>query len=238
MRGTIALDIDGTLTDESYTVSPKVTAYLANLVKEGWQIIFITGRTFHFGFDILKDLPFHHYLAVQNGAIILEMPKAAIVSKKYLDLSIINPLEEICSERSTDFVIYAGFEYEDACYYRPKYFSRPLLHYLNRRIEAFKERWTAVDSYQDINLKEFPSIKCFGHYQEALELSQEIEKRLGLHIPLIRDPFDESYYVVQGTHPKISKGQALKDMMSLTKQTGKVIAAGDDYNDIDRKSVV
>lgn len=82
-----------------------------------------------------------------------------------------------------------------------------------------------------MELKEFPSLKCFGFHSSAVDLARKIETQLGLHVPLIRDPFDESYYVVQATHPQISKGQALKDFVQLNKNGGKIIAAGDDYND-------
>ncbi len=233
MYGTIALDIDGTITADSrqHTMPPRVVRYLTKLAQEGWQLFFITGRAFGSGYQILKGLPFNYYLAVQNGAIILEMPTQRIISKKYLDRSILCTMDTICHENPSDFVVCSGIEHQDIFYYRPKRFSAPLLSYLEERICSFKEIWRPLDSFHEMQINEFPSIKCFGQYEGALEITRKIEAALGLHVPLIRDPFDESYYVVQATHPEISKGQALHDLLAITGRCGKVIAAGDDHND-------
>lgn len=231
MRGTIALDIDGTITDGNELPS-NVIDYFKSLVDNGWRLVFITGRTFQSGFRTLQSLPFTYYFAVQNGAIILEMPSRRIVSKKYLDRTILAEMSEICFDEPTDFVIYSGFENNDQCYYRPEYFSTELMQYLNRRIESFEEIWHPLKSYDELALEFFPSIKCFGRYSSAKELAKRIEERLGLHVPLIKDPFATDYYVVQATHPQISKGQALLDLIAKTGERGKLIAAGDDYNDL------
>ncbi len=233
MYGTIALDIDGTLTTDmgNHMIPPRVLTYLSDLVKKGWQIMFITGRTFLTCYKTLQEVPFPYYLAVQNGAIILEMPARKILAKKYLHRSVFKEMEIICHGDPSDFVLYSGFEHNDVSYYRPKQFSSDLLAYLEKRMSGFGESWQAVDSYDELTIDEFASLKCFGKYEAALRLTTQIEKILGLHVPLIRDPFDESYYVVQATHPDISKGTALKDMLALTGRQGIVIAAGDDRND-------
>lgn len=230
MKGTIALDIDGTLTDD-HELSWDVINYLKSLADNGWRLMFITGRTFQAGFKALKFLPFSYFFAVQNGAIILEMPSQRIVSKKYLDRSIFTEMQEICREEPSDFVVYSGFENQDHCFYRPQCFSSDLMEYLQRRIESFKEIWHPLTSFDQMGLEHFPSVKCFGLHSSAKKLSKRIEERLGLHVPMIRDPFANDYYVVQATHPQISKGQALQDLIDITRQRGKVIAAGDDYND-------
>ena len=117
MQGTIALDIDGTLTADSrlHTMPPRVVKYLSQLVSDGWQLVFITGRTFMSAYRILQPLPFPYYLAVQNGAIILEMPSRRIVGKKYLDRSVFSAMELICRDEPSDFIVYAGYEHNDVC---------------------------------------------------------------------------------------------------------------------------
>ena len=231
MKGTIALDIDGTITVEHHALPDKVVRYLVGLVNEGWRLIFITGRTFAWGYAVLRFLPVDYYMAVQNGAIIIEMPSRKIISKKYLDRSIFPQMNAICEKEPSDFVIYAGFERNDQCYYRPKRFSKELLEYVKARVVALGELWEAVDAYDDLNLVEFPSVKCFGTIESAQRIAHAIESQLGLHVPLIKDPFDENYYVAQATHPIVNKGQALRDLMTHTQRNGTIIAAGDDNND-------
>lgn len=230
-KGIIALDIDGTITVEHHSLPAAVSQYLASLVRNGWQLVFITGRTFGWGYEVLESLQFPYYFAVQNGAIILEMPRRRIVSKRYLERSIIPKMEEVCQGEPTDFVVYSGYEYEDACYYRPNRFSEELVSYLNRRKTQLKEQWYPVNTFDEMPLESFASVKCFGNYDSLMQLANKIENNLGLHVPLIRDPFDPGYYIAQATHPLVNKGRALQDLMSVIGKANRIIAAGDDLND-------
>lgn len=231
MKGIIALDIDGTITPEHHGISREIVTFLGNLHEDGWRLIFITGRTFSWGYSALRFLPFPYYFAVQNGAIILEMPSRKILSKKYLDHSIIPAMETICQGKPTDFVVYAGYEFNDRCFYRPKHFDKDLLDYLKTRQQGLEESWEAVESFDELPIDSFPSVKCFGKMEWLKGITEEIESKLQLHIPVIRDTFNENYYVAQATNPLVSKGYALKDFIKFIGERGVVIAAGDDYND-------
>lgn len=231
MPGLIALDIDGTVTTFGADIPREVTAYLEQLVFAGWQIVFITGRTFTDGHQLLRGLKFPYYFSVQNGAITLSMPGEKIIDKRLLDTQIFPLMEKICMDEPTDFVIFAGFEYQDNCYYRSKNFSDELLHYLKQRTDAFSSVWYDLPSFEQIPLKTYPSLKCFGKFESANRIAQRIENEIGLHAPLIKDPFQNNYYVVQATHPDVSKGSALKNLMHILACDGPIIVAGDDNND-------
>lgn len=231
MNGVIALDIDGTTTIPGSPIPQDVINYLQQLVHDQWLILFVTGRSFYGSQFSLAVLPFPYYLAVQNGAIILEMPSQRILNKKYLDQEIIPVMQEICNAEPTDFVIFAGCEYNDVSYYRPHCFSEEMLNYVHQRKTAFKEDWKAVESFEQTGLRQFPSVKSFGTYARACELAKRIESQLGLHVPVIRDPFNNDFYVVQATHPEVNKGQALRDLTAQLGQGRMIIAAGDDLND-------
>jgi Cof subfamily protein (haloacid dehalogenase superfamily) len=231
-KGLIALDIDGTITTDMQDIPSSVINHLSELHQQGWAFVFITGRTFDFGYRVLKNLPFSYYYAVQNGAILVVMPDQNILLKKYLDLSIIPTMEKICADEPTDFVIYAGLEWKNQCFFRENHFSQELLEYLSARRKAFNEQWTDLTSFDQLPIHEFPSIKCFGDQVAAQHIAQNIEKYLGLHVPVIKDPFCSDYYVVQATHPQVSKGQVLRDLISRFDYHGNIIAAGDDLNDL------
>ena len=225
MKGLIALDIDGTITADNHSISLEVVNYLTSLTDEGWIIILITGRTFHMTFPIISTLSFPITIALQNGALILEMPSRKILKKKYLN-------KDILSSLPTDSVIYSGYENGDRCYYRSKHFDSELMDYLQKRIVAFQEDWTDVYSFEDIDIQEFPSIKYFGHHDSAQRIATQLEQQLHLHAPCIRDPFNGNYYVVQATDPTVDKGQALLDYKTHIGCNGTVIAAGNDNNDL------
>jgi len=231
MQGIIALDIDGTLTDNLTSLPPEVVDYLHQLHNEGWTLFFLTGRTFTFGFEALKALNFPYYFGVQNGALILEMPSKKILSKRYLGKSIVSAAEQICLKKSNDLVICMGYELSDRCYYRPQHLPRELLTYLNARKGVFLEEWQPITSYDEMTLMEFPSIKCFAQKKDADAIAADWEEELKLNVPVIQDPFGSGYHILQATATDVSKGNALKDFIHLNKPTGLVIAAGDDYND-------
>lgn len=232
MKGLIALDIDGTLTTQGQPIPTTVVNYLNQLATQGWMPIFITGRTFQWAHRILHAMKFPFYLSVQNGAMTLEMPSKKVIDRKYLNKNIIPIMEDICYGEPTDFIIYTGYEHNDQCYYRSKHFSKPLLDYLNARKIAYSEIWHDVQTFETLPIQEFASVKSFCRRDLAEKLIEKIEFRLGLHAPLIKDPFDESYYVIQSTHPEVNKGQALKDLIRLISWKEVVIAAGDDNNDL------
>ncbi len=231
-KGLIALDIDGTITSNMQDIPSTVVQYLSDLYQNGWSFIFITGRTFDFGYRVLKVFPFSYYYAVQNGAILLSMPDKKILMKKYLDCSIIPSMENICKDQPTDFVIYTGLALNNLCFFRESHFSKNLRIYLEARHKAFNEEWKNMNSFEELPIKQFPSIKCFGELISAQIIAEDIERILGLHVPVIKDPFSDEYYVVQATHPAVNKGEVLKDLIARMEYPGTIIAAGDDLNDL------
>ncbi len=230
--GIIALDIDGTITVDHHPIAPDVIAFMTKLHAEGWQFMFLTGRTFSWGYEVLKELPFPFTFAAQNGAIVLEMPSRAIVSRKYLTKKVIPVMEQICQDEPTDFVIYTGFENKDLCYYRSSHFDEELAHYLAERSQRMNETWVDIPSFDVMPVEEFSSVKCFGGYASTARIAQRIDSRLGLHIPLIRDPYRHDHFVAQATHPEADKGLALSELLRRYPNGTRVIAAGDDLNDI------
>ena len=232
MKGLIALDIDGTITVDLKPTPTEVVQYLHQLVESGWCIIFITGRTYHWGYEALRSLDFPYFYAVQNGAAILRMPDKEVVSRKYLNRDILPVREKICGEENTDFIVYTGYERSGFCYYRPEKMDQKLLEYLEARTIAFKEHWESVKSFDKMPLNEFPVVKCFGSEEQMNRISDRVSEELQLDAPVIRDPFNESFFLMQATCPGINKGQAIRDLKKMLAFEGSIIAAGDDNNDI------
>ncbi|MEM1282680.1 MAG: HAD hydrolase family protein, partial [Chlamydiota bacterium] len=173
-----------------------------------------------------------YFFAIHNGAIIVEMPSRKILAKKYLHPGIFQKLDDICKDEPSDYAVYGGYEFDDVCYYRPERYSPETLSYLERRVSGFREKWVEVKSYEELPISNFPSIKCFGKKESAERMAEKISSELQLHAPVIRDPFDDNYYVVQGTHSKVDKGEALLTLKSLISGCDFTIAGGDDLNDV------
>jgi Cof subfamily protein (haloacid dehalogenase superfamily) len=230
-KGIIALDIDGTLTDDDQELDARTIDALQQLIQEEWKLIFITGRPFQWGFRTLHRLPFPYALAVQNGALLVDMPTQTILDRRYLSQGILPLFESICQKQQTDFVIYSGLENEDWCYYRPSHLPSPILSYVLQRTADLGEKWQALADFSHVPVSTFSSIKCFAQEEQAYRLSEAIEAELGLHAPPNRDPYDRTYFVIQATHAEATKGDILRTFAQLMNVTSPIIAAGDDYND-------
>jgi Cof subfamily protein (haloacid dehalogenase superfamily) len=230
-RGIIALDIDGTVTAQTHELDSHVIDTLDQLTKEGWLIIFITGRPFQWGELTLRPLPFAYAMAVQNGALLLEMPSRKILIRKYLTQEVLPKIEKISQEYGTDCVVYSGLENDDWCYYRPSSLPPSMLSYGLQRAAFLGEKWQSLLTFSDLPISQFSSLKFFTKDDHALMLSQSIEHALGLHAPPNRDPFNPEYFVIQATHADATKGHILEEFVQIMGITGPIIAAGDDYND-------
>jgi len=232
-KGIIALDIDGTITHTLHDISPDVVQYLHTLSQEGWQIVFVTGRIFSFAYTIVRHFSFPYYLAVQNGADILEMPSQKLVHRSYLTGNEIALLEQVYIGQKEDFIVYAGYDVGDFCYFRPHKCTKPFLQYLGHMQILSKEPWVAVEDFDKDAKSLFSLVKCLGSQEEMQAVHAKIAKIPVLHATLIRDVLTESpYFLNLVTHHKATKAHALEYIIEKEKIEGPSIAAGDDRNDL------
>jgi hypothetical protein len=229
-KGWIALDIDGTITLDKYSVPKPVTDYLRELSRGGWNIALATGRPFAFAKMALSEFDFPYIFMAQNGSIALEMPSEKILFKNYISSDLVQLVERAYEGLLTDFLVYAGYEKGDFCYWRPKRYSDEDLHYLEDLQKRQKESWQAVDQFLDLD--DFPLIKCFGNLAGMNRIAKALRGTGKFQVAKIRDPFVKGYYLLLVTDQKASKGSALKEVFKIKGRGRKVIAAGDDENDI------
>jgi Cof subfamily protein (haloacid dehalogenase superfamily) len=230
-KALIALDIDGTLAPMKEPIPAAVAEYLNGVMAEGHQIVFLTGRTFTFARPMLKLMREPFYLAVQNGAAVVELPSKKVVYSKYLSKDILGELDRIFEGASNDYLIEGGVEEGDHCFYRSQRHTEEQLEYIRFRYQLSKENWIDTPSFQEAGIEAFPLIKCFGEKTFVDRIAQEINRKLDLHMPVILDPFKEKGYIAMGTHPQVSKGQSMQALQNLLGSHHFLIAAGDDNND-------
>jgi Cof subfamily protein (haloacid dehalogenase superfamily) len=229
-KGLLAFDIDGTLTHRLDWIDPKVVDYLKQLEREGWQIALATGRIFSFAWNILQHLDFPYLLAVQNGADILEMPSKKSLKRNYLSSSILPQIEESYQGCAEDYILYAGIDGGDFCYYRPAHFSEKMLKYLKVLESLGAAPWQPSD-FAFPSEFHFPLIKCFGEKGAMERLNDRLKRDPEIEVSMIHDPVDRSLYLNLITHPLANKGEVIRFLREYTKSKH-VIAAGDDRNDL------
>lgn len=227
-KGTIALDVDGTTTPGWNEVHPDVVEAITSYAKDGWEIVFITGRCFTSVDKALGCMQFPYRLAVQNGAVALSMPDRAILHSCGVGRKEWTGLDDISRDSDLDYALFTGPAHQDQVFYRPERYSPEMRRMIEQRAASCGEVWTAVDDYHALPVTEAASVKFVGPLEYINPVVEQAKRLLGMSIPLIRDPVTHEYWVAQGTHREADKGCALKRMSG----TGPVIAAGDDLNDL------
>jgi Cof subfamily protein (haloacid dehalogenase superfamily) len=231
MPGLIALDIDGTVAIDHQPINPAVVDYLESLWRAGWQLLFVTGRTYAWGWQLLESLPFPYYYAPFNGALVVHSRNAEVFSKNYLSAALLPGIEKICLHEGVEFIVYTDHHGETICYYRPHKFHPQLLEYVSYRKQRSQETWVALESFSSLPVEEFPALKCFGTFESNQKVAQALQEIIPLHVPVIRDPFNTDFSVLQITDAHVSKGNTVTLLAKHLKMEGRIIAAGDDYND-------
>lgn len=232
-KGWIALDLDGTITDETHHSPKEVVKFLHSIQEMGWEIVFITGRTLSFAQNVIKEFNFPYYLAIQNGADILFMPTKERVARHYLDSQVIPLLEQAFQGEEEDFIIYTGYEKGDYCYYRPDHFSTAILNHIQSKIMPLSvEPWKQVENFEFESGISFPLAKCLGTKESMQRIATLLHKTPDVSATLIRDPLADDSYLILVTAKLATKGCALNAIKKKTGKGGVTIAAGDDLNDI------
>lgn len=231
-RGTIALDIDGTITDKNHLIPDRVAAYFKTLFLEGWSFIFVTGRSFSFAHLALAKLKFPFLLAVQNGTDFFQMPEEKHLNSIYLKTDIIPALEKIYKKEEEDFLIYSGFELGDMCYYCPNNFSEPLKGYLDQLKKLSRKPWVELEHFSQHTFSKFPLIKCFGEKEKMDRIEAKLKDFKDIFMTIIKDPINPTFFLLLITHKEANKGDAVLKLLQIGKCLRPLIVGGDDNNDI------
>jgi len=226
----ICLDIDGTITEDKFSVPEEIREYLKNLSLKGYPLAFVTGRDFTFAHKAIEKFDFSYSIACQNGSIILSMPEKKELFRNYLDGSILPILEKAYEEVPIDFLIYSGYEKGDFCFYRKKNLQKESLMYIEDLQKRQNASWQEVEDFDPRHFSSFPLIKGFGPAKVMEMIKEKLSEYDFFDLSLIHDPFDDRYRLLQITKKGVSKGSAvsyLKKHLNLSY----TVVAGDDEND-------
>lgn len=222
LKGIIALDIDGTITKGASSLEKEIEAHLISLQNEGWQLFFVTGRTFAFAAPLFSHFKKPYFLAVQNGAELFEMPSERSVERHYINAKHLSDWLKIFTNEGIGLLVESGKKFGDITYYCPDDFSDNDKEYIKFRQSLSKDKWMPLKSMLELPLTEFAVGKYFADEDRA----QKIAKAIGDTI-VIRDPFRKGFYIGHINKKGASKAHILSSF------DAPLIAAGDDFNDLE-----
>lgn len=231
-KGLIALDLDGTLCPPNGKLSAKARLYIRERYHEGWVFAFVTGRIFPYAMQGIHAIDVPYLLATQNGADILSMPERTVVQRVYLTRDVVLDVDALYKEEKESFLIYAGFDRGDFCYYQPNRFSGPMLHHLETLMVLSAAPWVRIHRLEEIDQQAFPMLKGVGEREFLRGIQSRLLKHHSLATALGTDPVDPAYSILLINAVDATKGHALEFMRDYLAIDGPTIAAGDDYNDL------
>jgi hydroxymethylpyrimidine pyrophosphatase-like HAD family hydrolase len=230
--GWIAADIDGTLTAEAHTLPEEVKGALATWHSKGWRLLFVTGRPFAFGQKVVGALPFAYHIAVQNGSTLLKMPGKDVIYCNYLSTKELPRLDAIFAQSGLDYLVEAGVQADDVCYYRPQSYGKTDLEYLRFREELASAPFLPVADFEHLPFASFPLIKAFGPLQALQQIAEQVRAQIGLAVTVVHDPFRKGQHIALMTRSDVNKGNAVAFLLEQQAVRGPLITAGDDSNDL------
>ena len=144
----------------------------------------------------------------------------------------IHTLDPIFANERGGLLVEAGQERDDVCYYKPSDFQPDELRYIEKRISFSPETWIPVNSFEELDLTEFAVGKYFAPQMEAKKVADRIHQIPGFNVIIIHDPFRKGSHLAHINSHEASKGLILQEFIDMQPKKLPVIAAGDDYNDV------
>lgn len=221
----IALDIDGTLTNDDKIITPRTKNALMQAQKIGKKVVLATGRHPHGVIPYAKELELERYggcLLCFNGGIVVEVTQRGFktVYSKELPNVYIPQVCDILKDSNITVNTYTN----DTIIADKKENA-----YTNVEPDIIKLPFKRVDDFK--NYVDFPVNKLLlaGEPEELDKYEKILKKYLDGQV----DVFKSAPFFLEVVPLGVSKGASLSPLLKSMNLTSKnLIACGDSYNDI------
>lgn len=220
----IALDLDGTLTNDQKEISKDTLKYIIGIQQAGLKIALASGRPTHGVSHIARQLKldeFGGYMLSYNGGKIIRCSDGKILANHCLDLDLIPVLYQYAKDAGQSILTYTfdAVITEDADHELVKHES-----FLNGNMPIRK-----VTDFVEAVVKPPHKVAIIGEKEPLDKIFAELVQILGQRINIYRSA--ETYLEI--VPAQIDKGKALSFLLSELNMTPKqLIAVGDSYNDL------
>jgi Cof subfamily protein (haloacid dehalogenase superfamily) len=213
-----ALDVDGTLINDEYQLTPLTLKTLMDYQSRGGRIVLCTGRGPLNTLPILQELGVEGEMITYNGAATITSSALQILDQFSFSIGEALPFIRYCRKHAIHF---------DVC--------TPLEMYMERVSEIEKRMYEKYmlepDLLQDIATIDQPLVKFTAFGGEAIMNQVEKDwKQLDHGLKVIRS----GDFFIDVMNRKASKGNALKHLAELWEiDSSEIIAIGNYYNDLE-----
>ena len=231
----IALDIDGTLLNSRWEVSPANRAALAEATRRGIEVALVTGRRYDFALPVIQQIDSPLTMIVNNGAMVRDKDGATRLRhllpkdtawRVIQATSVWRECTSVVFDRSkANQVIVEKVDFEDGI--RGLYYRR------NREFlgeSAPLENCLTEDPIQVMLAGPVAPMR----EAESVLRSVQFSKEFTLAVTLYED---KDFSMIDVIHPSITKGSTLSEWAVLRNIAGaEILAIGDNHNDLEMLS--
>jgi len=226
----LALDIDGTLLNPEFRISPVDLAALRRVQAEGIEVVVVTGRRHTFALPIVEQLGFDLWIISSNGAITRSLAGETF----HRDLLPVETCRKLCAEMRE-------FRGNTVLTFDTEAKGAIVLEHMGE-LNVSIQRWLEKN-LQYINFV-VPIENSLTHdpvqamFCGTIALMQQAQAALaasGLEITVLRTEYEaRDLSIVDVLNQRCSKGHALErwaNFRGIPRE--EVMAIGDNYNDIE-----
>lgn len=227
----IAMDLDGTLLDDSKNISQDNIELVVELIDKGYEVVIATGRRYWSAKQLVKDINRPLVILANNGNIVRTTKNDSIIIKKYLDLNDFRTLIQEGKNRGLHPIVHVdGFEENIDLIIEMDKTNENYSNYIPKG----EERYRKVESYLEMEEDRILAVVYAGRKKELesfhLDINDRYPNRYNSHI---MENIAIAEALLEIMNPLGNKWLSLSE---YAKEQGisyeEIIAIGDDNNDI------
>jgi len=230
-------DLDGTLLNDHKNISDVNLKAIHQLRSNKVAFSVFTGRNFYSACEYLKMLAVEGLVALQNGALILEMPSRKVINEICLNSDIAVQIYQMAKRYALTMICFLS--YQDL---KRKADSDMIVEKNNSDCEVFDhyfqhnhERITMVRSLQTLlsSKKAIGQFAIIGQEPSLRNLLTAVSNKYHDKISHVLSPISADCGFLEFFGPRVSKGDALDYLLKHYDTTAsKTVFIGDNYNDL------
>lgn len=201
----ILIDIDGTLTKDSKTISPKVQA-LIKQIKKKLMVSLISSRSRNSAYKFIKQLDLKSYHILENGAVIID-PSFKTVHKIFIQKKTLKKLYKSLADNNLKF---------------------------NICIDGITEYFEDIKDFNILPLDKITRVSIINlRYNQLIKVETQLKAIDKINYCRVVDKSITLSWNIDITSDLASKGNALEFLYKLLRiNKAQTIGIGDGYNDL------
>ena len=230
-------DLDGTLLDDNKNISDVNLAAINQLRSNKVAFSVFTGRNFYSACEYIKMLEVAGLVALQNGALILEMPSRKVINEICLNTDIAVQIYQMAKRYALTMICFLS--YQD---FKRKPDNDMIVEKNNSDCAIFDhyfqhnhERITMVQSFDNLlsSKNDIGQLAIIGKEAPLRDLLTTVTHQYHDKISHVLSPIGNDCGFLEFFGPKVSKGDALDYLLEHYDTTAsKTVFIGDNYNDL------